>query len=100
MRLHRTFKEVNPDYQVNLWTKDNITEENFPSTFSLLSTALEYEKHNEYPYKVAIVDIARVELIHNFGGFYFDLKFEAIKPLDPFRKYELIFSDTDQWNNY
>ena len=83
-----------------MWTKDNITESNFPETFSLLYTAFEYEKYNEYSYKVAIVDLARVELMYNVGGFYFDLKFEALRPLDPFRKYEIIFNDYDQGNNY
>ena len=40
-------------------------------------------------------DILRYETILNFGGIYMDFKFEGHKPLDNFRKYELIFADTD-----
>ena len=40
MRLHRTFKEVNPSYEINLWTPENITETTFPLTHTLLYTAL------------------------------------------------------------
>ena len=69
-------------------------------TFSLLYTAFEYEKYNDYSYKVAIVDVARVELMYNVGGFYFDLKYQAIRPLDPFLKYEILFNDYDQTNQY
>ena len=49
---------------------------------------------------MAIVDLARVEIMYNVGGFYFDLKFEALKPLDPFRKYEILFNDYDQTSRY
>ena len=40
MRLHQTFKDINPSYEVNLWTPENITETTFPLTYSLLYTAL------------------------------------------------------------
>ena len=83
-----------------MWTRNNITEENFPLTFSLLYTAFEYQKFSDFAYNVAIVDVARVELMYNFGGFYFDLKFEALRPLDPFRKYEILFNDYDQSSQY
>ena len=100
MRLHRTFKEVNPDYEVNLWTPKNITEQTFPLTHTLLYTALEHEKFDSVSYKSAIADFARVEALYQFGGFYFDFKYEALRPLDPFRKYEILFNDGDQNNQY
>ena len=93
--MHRTFKEVNPSYEINLWTPENITETTFPLTHTLLYTALEYEKFDNISYKAAIADFARIEVLYQFGGFYFDFKFEALRPLDPFRKYEILFNDGD-----
>ena len=87
MRLHQTFKDVNPSYEVNLWTPENITETTFPLTYSLLYTAVEHEKYDSVSYKAAIGDFARIEVLYQFGGFYFDFKVESLRPLDPFRKY-------------
>ena len=100
MRLHQTFKEVNPSYEVNLWTPKNITETTFPLTYSLLYTAVEHEKYDSVSYKAAIGDFARIEVLYQFGGFYFDFKVEALRPFDPFRKYEILFNGPDSVNGY
>ena len=34
-----------------------------------------------------------------FGGIYLDFKTEALKPLDPFLKYEIFFIDMDYTQN-
>ena len=100
MRLHHTFKEVNPEYEVNLWTPKNITEETFPLTYNLISAGLEYEKFDDIVSKTAFADFARVEVLYQQGGFYFDFKFEALRPLDPFRKYEILFNECDYTHKY
>lgn len=40
-------------------------------------------------------DLLRYELVLRFGGFYIDFKFEALKPLNNFLKYEVMFIDYD-----
>lgn len=100
MRLHRTYKEVNPTYEVNLWTPENLTAKHFPLTHSMMYTAVEHEKFDIISYKAAISDLARIEACYHYGGFYFDFKSEALRPLDPFRKYEILFNDGDQTNQY
>ena len=100
MRLHQTFKDNHPDYEVNLWTPANITSENFPLTHTMVYTALEHEKFDTVSYKSGIADMARVESLYQFGGFYFDFKYESLRPLDPFRKYEIVFNDCDSGNFY
>lgn len=64
MRLHQTFKEKNPDFEVNLWTPKNITEETFPLTYSYLLTLFEHEKFEGISYKAGISDLARMEILY------------------------------------
>lgn len=83
-----------------MWTPANITEETFPLTYNLIYAGIEYEKYDNIVSKTAFADFARVEVLYQYGGFYFDFKFEALRPLDPFRKYEVLFNDCDNTHNY
>lgn len=40
-------------------------------------------------------DLLRVELLVSYGGIYIDFKFEGMKALDNFLKYENVFNDFD-----
>ena len=66
----------------------------------MIYTALEHEKFDNVSYKSAIADLAKVEVLYQFGGFYFDFNYESLRPLDPFRKYELVFNGMDFTNFY
>ena len=81
MRLHQTFRDNHPDYEVNLWTPANITEENFPLAHSMIYAMVEHEKFDTVSYKSGIADLARIEVLYQYGGFYFDFKDESLKHL-------------------
>ena len=100
MRLHQTFRDNHPDYEVNLWTPANITEENFPLTYSMAHTMLEHEKFDAVSFKSGIAYLARIEALYQFGGFYFNFKYESLRHLEPFRKYEILFIDCNPTNYY
>lgn len=40
-------------------------------------------------------DLLRLELLVSYGGIYIDFKYEGLKPLDNFLKYEVLFTDCD-----
>ena len=40
-------------------------------------------------------DLFRYEIVYRLGGFYVDFKFEALKPINQFVKYEAVFIDYD-----
>lgn len=40
-------------------------------------------------------DLLRYELLVQFGGLYIDFKFEGLKPLNNFLRYDVLFVDYD-----
>ena len=63
-------------------------------------TMLEQEKFDTFSFKSGIADLARIEALYQFGGFYFNFKYESLRHLEPFRKYEILFIDCNPTNYY
>lgn len=74
---------------------EHITAENFPITYSLIHRTLEYEKTKteERSFKAPISAMMRYEAIYQHGGIYVDFKTEGFKPMNPFLKYKIFFTD-------
>lgn len=85
-------------FDIRLWSDKDINIENFPKTYSYImkckkihgENMFDDEGHqmfneNEEPLKYSkwaqITDLMRLEIIYNYGGFYFDVNFEILKPL-------------------
>lgn len=94
-KLHQTIKDVNKGFQVLLWTKDNITREKTPLTYSYIHKILEHNKETKNSIYAMAADLLRYELLFRYGGIYADFKFEAKKSLRPFLKYPIFFVDCD-----
>ena len=92
-KLHQTLKDTNPAFKMHLWTEENITVKNFPITHALIWRTLEYQKSLPRSYSAPVASLIRYEAMYNHGGIYFDFKTEGLKPLDPFLKYEIFFTD-------
>ena len=45
--MHENLKKSNPDYEVILWTLDNITHGNFPLTFEFIQKYLKSERKGD-----------------------------------------------------
>ena len=68
-----SFKKFNPDWKFILWDEKKILAlETFQNRKAFLNS----------PNVGSKSDIARYEILNQFGGFYFDTDFECIKPLD------------------
>lgn len=70
-----SFRRVNPDFQILLWTdSDNLAfvREYFPGILDLYSA---------FPREIFRVDLIRPLFLLQFGGYYFDLDCEAIHPI-------------------
>ena len=78
---------------MHLWREENLTMKNFPLTHASIWRTLEYQKFSPRSYSALAADLIRYELLYTHGGIYFDFKTEGMKPLDPFLKYEIFFTD-------
>lgn len=94
LKLQETLKEKNPGFEVYLWREENITADRFPISHAISWKIHEFEKTSPRSYDALLADFVRYEVLLNFGGIYFDFKTEGMKPLDPFLKYEIFFTDT------
>ena len=68
-------RDTHPDYEYYLWTEHNITRENFPVSYDLMQTLLEFNKKSPYNKMAMVADIARNEIVYRHGGFYFDTNY-------------------------
>lgn len=66
-----TWKKNHPDWEMKLWTKDNMIP---------LKNQESYDKAEKLAQKA---DIARYEILYNFGGVYIDCDFECFKNIEP-----------------
>ena len=72
-----SWHRIMPDYEIKRWDESNY---NFnKNTF----TANAY-KQKKWGF---ITDYARLDIVYNYGGIYFDSDVEALKPFDKFLKY-------------
>jgi len=97
------WKELNPDWEYMLWTEEDIKREfgklknqkHFDSLINLVD-ALKSKKTNILPhhYLCGQSDVARLEILYKFGGFFIDA--DAV-PLRPLRE---DFCDNDSFSVY
>jgi hypothetical protein len=66
-----------------LWTNDDFKEDCFPLTWAAIQTALEIGSETEQSRWAQVADLARLELMHRFGGAYFDSLIEVSPAMWP-----------------
>lgn len=81
-----SWKKYCPDYEIKLWNESNIDLESVP-----------YMKE-AYDRKVwgFVPDVARLQIIYNEGGFYFDTDVELIKTLDELLQNKAVMGFEDE----
>ena len=62
---------MNPGWEMRWWTDENLPQ---------LKNAAEFKRAEKMAAKS---DIARYEIIHQFGGVYIDTDFEPLRPIEP-----------------
>lgn len=72
-KLQATWKKHNPDWEYYLWTEKEI------EALGLVNKS-KYDAATNYGEKS---DIARYEILYQFGGLYIDTDFECLKSFDP-----------------
>jgi len=72
-----SWRRVMPDYEIKRWDESNY---NFQKN-TFMAAAYKQKKWGFVP------DYARLDIIYNYGGIYFDTDVEALKPFDEFLKY-------------
>lgn len=72
-----SWRRVMPDYEIKRWDESNY---NFKKN-AFTANAYGQKKWGFVP------DYARLDIIYNHGGIYFDTDVEALKPFDEFLKY-------------
>ena len=78
-------KDLHPDYNYMFYNDEDIEKfmnTNFPHLLSL---------YNNFKYNIQRIDLFRLLVIYKYGGFYFDIDVEIIKPLDELLDNNLIF---------
>jgi mannosyltransferase OCH1-like enzyme len=68
--LVETWARHHPEWELRLWTDENLPDGLRPEIYELL----------RHPAERA--DMLRLELLHRFGGVYIDVDFECLKPID------------------
>lgn len=61
-----------PDFEFKVWSKDNITKENFPLSYDLLNTIYKANNVSRYSRLATMADVLRHEVLYYEGGFYMD----------------------------
>jgi len=94
----KSFYEHLPEFTIKIWNNNDLTKKNFPKTFKYIQKAKKIhgtiikDENNKVQYDgnkhpltyskwAQITDLMRLEIVHNHGGFYFDITFEILKPL-------------------
>ena len=95
----KTFEIYAPGFEVRLWGDKDITNENFPRTYTTIQKVKEYQgkaikeytqqktmyktNKNVYSYSkyAQISDLMRYEIVFNEGGYYFDANMFLLKDI-------------------
>jgi len=81
------------------WVTDDLTPESFPLTWEFIQLAIEKGEEYEQSRFAQVADLARLELLHRFGGVYMDSLFEIGKPFLDYihskRSHEIIVANED-----
>lgn len=90
---------VKNGYEYKCWTDKDLNYENFPLTWEFIQLAIEKGEELEQSRFAQVADLARLEILHRFGGIYLDSLFEISKELLNFintnNKRELIVANED-----
>lgn len=81
----KSVKEKNPGYEFKFFTDEDI------ETFLKSTYPDYYETYKKLPIKIQKIDFFRYIAVYHYGGFYFDLDMECLKPLDDLLQYESVF---------
>lgn len=65
----RSYRKLNPDWKVKIWTNDNLPE---------IINKYTYNKVSSWAAKA---DILRLEILYRYGGLYTDMDSRCLKPL-------------------
>lgn len=82
----QTWKKHHPDWEMKLWTEDNMIS---------LQNQKEYDYAKELAKKA---DIARYEILYQFGGVYVDCDVECLKNIEPLLEHIEAFAGAE--DNY
>lgn len=76
-RCMKSWKKFCPDYDIKLWNEENfdVKENQFCSTA--------YD-HAAWAF---VSDYVRLAVVSQYGGFYFDVDVELLRPIDPLRQH-------------
>lgn len=90
--LMKRLRDSHPGYEYFLWTEQNMTRENFPESYDLIQTLLEFDKKSPWSKMAMVADITRYEIVYRHGGFYLDTNYMLFKDntLDLFLTYALV----------
>lgn len=76
----QSWKEHHPDWSFVLWT-DDANRELIRQKYTWFLPI-----YDRYPEAIMRADAARYFILHQFGGVYADLDFQALRPIDPLLK--------------
>ena len=65
-------RELYPDFEVKVWSKANITRDNFPLSYELLLNIYKCNKFTRYSKMASMADVMRHEILYYEGGVYMD----------------------------
>jgi mannosyltransferase OCH1-like enzyme len=83
VRYGKSWEDLHPNWEMNLWTDDNLPE--------LINQAY-LDKCNTYS---EMSDLIRYELLFQYGGIYLDCDFECFKNIEPIIKNSELFISTE-----
>ena len=90
---------VKNGYEYKCWTDKDLIYENFPLTWEFIQLSIEKGEELEQSRFAQVADLARLEILHRFGGIYMDSLFEISKAFLDFittnNKRELIVANED-----
>lgn len=95
----KSFKKYLSEFEIRIWGNKSLNRKNFPKTYDYIQKAKKvhgknmYDEDNYQMFNIKdgspltyskwaqITDLMRLEIIYNYGGYYFDTTFEILKPL-------------------
>ncbi|KAI8908477.1 nucleotide-diphospho-sugar transferase, partial [Gorgonomyces haynaldii] len=86
---HQRCQDMHPEWQVKLWTDEQISAfvvQNYPELVSLFMS---------YRYPIQRVDAFRYLVLYHYGGVYIDMDVGCLKPLDPLLEHGAIIPKTE-----
>lgn len=78
-----SWKRYCPNYEMRFWNEENY---DISQTPDYVQEAYKAEKY------AFVSDYVRLDVVHQYGGFYFDVDVELLREIDVFRSYKSVFS--------